>query len=60
VVLAAGLSAWGSFLGVERTEERDTDARRSYEHQGWVEEGPPQTADRHGARLVEPRYVKRL
>jgi ribosomal protein S18 acetylase RimI-like enzyme len=42
------------------TERRNVDARRFYESQGWVEEGPPQVRDWHGARLVEPRYVKRL
>ena len=42
------------------TEERNVAARRFYEHQGWVESGPPRGRDWHGARLVEPRYVKRL
>lgn len=42
------------------TEERNTEARRFYERQGWVEDGPPRIRDWHGARLVEPRYVKRL
>jgi hypothetical protein len=27
---------------------------------GWVEDGPPRVRHWHGARLVEPRYVKRL
>lgn len=52
---AAGLSeAWLN------TEERNRGARAFYEHQGWVEEGPPRVRHWHGARLVEPRYVKRL
>ena len=42
------------------TEERNRGARRFYESQGWVEDGPPRIRDWHGARLVEPRYVKRL
>ena len=42
------------------TEERNTQARRFYERRGWVEDGPPRIRDWHGARLVEPRYVKRL
>jgi ribosomal protein S18 acetylase RimI-like enzyme len=42
------------------TEGRNVAARRFYERQGWVEEGPPRVRDWHGARLVEPRYVKRL
>jgi RimJ/RimL family protein N-acetyltransferase len=42
------------------TEERNTHARAFYERQGWFEEGPPRIRDWHGARLVEPRYVKRL
>ena len=42
------------------TEERNEDARRFYERQGWVEDGRPRVRDWHGARLVEPRYVKRL
>ncbi len=42
------------------TEARNTAARRFYEHQGWVEQGPAKVREWHGARLVEPRYVKRL
>jgi RimJ/RimL family protein N-acetyltransferase len=42
------------------TEERNTGARAFYARQGWTEEGPPRIRDWHGARLVEPRYVKRL
>lgn len=42
------------------TEERNVAARRFYERQGWVERGPPRVRHWHGARLVEPRYVKRL
>jgi GNAT superfamily N-acetyltransferase len=41
------------------TEERGA-APRFYEHRGWVEQRPPRVRDWHGARLVEPRYVKRL
>jgi GNAT superfamily N-acetyltransferase len=42
------------------TEERNDGPRRFYESQGWVPQGPPRVRDWHGARLVEPRYVKRL
>lgn len=42
------------------TEVRNQGARRFYERQGWAEEGPPRVREWHGARLVEPRYVKRL
>ena len=42
------------------TEQRNVAARRFYERQGWVESGPARVRDWHGARLVEPRYVKRL
>lgn len=42
------------------TEERNVSARRFYEQQGWVERGPARVRDWNGARLVEPRYVKRL
>ena len=42
------------------TEERNAGARRFYERQGWVEDGAPRGRDWHGARLVEPRYVKRF
>jgi ribosomal protein S18 acetylase RimI-like enzyme len=42
------------------TEDRNVAARRFYERRGWVERGPPRVRDWHGARLVEPRYVKRL
>ena len=42
------------------TEVRNQGARRFYERQGWTEEGPPRVREWHGARLVEPRYVKRL
>jgi ribosomal protein S18 acetylase RimI-like enzyme len=52
---AAGLSeAWLN------TEERNRGARAFYERHGWAEDGPPRVRDWHGARLVEPRYVKRL
>lgn len=44
-----------------KTEERNAGGgRRFYGRQGWVEDGPPRVRDWHGARLVEPRYVKRL
>lgn len=39
------------------TEERNVDARRFYERNGWREEGPPRVRDWHGAELREPRYV---
>ena len=42
------------------TEARNEDARRFYERQGWIEDGAPRIRDWHGARLVEPRYVKRV
>jgi ribosomal protein S18 acetylase RimI-like enzyme len=42
------------------TEARNRAARTFYERQGWVEGGPPQIRQWHGARLVEPRYVKAL
>jgi ribosomal protein S18 acetylase RimI-like enzyme len=42
------------------TDVRNEGARAFYERAGWVEEGPPRIRDWHGARLVEPRYVKRL
>jgi GNAT superfamily N-acetyltransferase len=42
------------------TEERNLGARRFYEHEGWIEEGPARVRDWHGAHLVEPRYVKAL
>jgi GNAT superfamily N-acetyltransferase len=42
------------------TEVRNEGARRFYERQGWIEEGRPRVREWHGARLVEPRYVKRL
>jgi ribosomal protein S18 acetylase RimI-like enzyme len=42
------------------TEARNEAARAFYERDGWTEEGPPRIRDWHGARLVEPRYVKRL
>ena len=42
------------------TEERNVAARHFYEHQGWIEDGLARVRDWHGARLVEPRYVKRL
>ena len=42
------------------TEERNTAARHLYEREGWREAGPPRVREWHGARLVEPRYAKRL
>ena len=42
------------------TEARNEGARRFYERRGWVESGAPRVRDWHGARLVEPRYVKRV
>jgi GNAT superfamily N-acetyltransferase len=42
------------------TEERNLGARRFYELEGWIEEGPARVRDWHGAHLVEPRYVKAL
>lgn len=52
---AAGLQqAWLN------TEERNERALRFYQRQGWREEGSPRVRDWHGARLVEPRYVKDL
>jgi len=42
------------------TEARNAGARQFYEALGWREDGPPRVRDWHGARLVEPRYVKRL
>ncbi len=42
------------------TEERNTRARAFYERHGWREDGPPRVRDWHGARLVEPRYVRDL
>ena len=42
------------------TEERNERARRFYERHGWRQEGPARVRDWHGARLVEPRYVKHL
>jgi RimJ/RimL family protein N-acetyltransferase len=75
VALAAGLDAWQSFLGADRITaanaarqhpadliavDGNTRARAFYERRGWIEEGPPRVRDWHGARLVEPRYVKRL
>ncbi len=40
-------------------EERGP-ARAFYERCGWRREGAARVRDWHGARLVEPRYVKRL
>ena len=51
---AGGTEAWLN------TEERNADARRFYERVGWVEQGSARVRDWYGARLVEPRYVKRL
>lgn len=42
------------------TEVRNTAARRFYEAQGLRVEGSPRVRDWHGARLVEPTYVKPL
>lgn len=42
------------------TEARNERARRFYERHGWREDGPARVRDWHGARLVEPRYVKDL
>lgn len=41
------------------TEERNA-AARWYERQGWRIEGPPRIRDWHGARLVEPTFVRDL
>lgn len=41
------------------TEERGP-AGAFYERCGWRREGAPRVRDWHGARLVEPRYVKDL
>jgi GNAT superfamily N-acetyltransferase len=41
------------------TEERGA-AGAFYERCGWRREGAPRVRDWHGARLVEPRYVKDL
>lgn len=40
------------------TEARNERARRFYERHGWREDGPARVREWHGARLVEPRYVK--
>ncbi len=54
-LLAAGCTeAWLN------SEVRNEGARRFYERRGWVEDGAPRVRDWHGARLVEPRYVKRV
>ena len=51
---AAGLAqAWLN------TEERGP-ACAFYERCGWRREGPPRERDWHGARLVEPRFVRDL
>ncbi len=42
------------------TEERNTLARRFYEHHGWHVDPPPRERDWNGAHLREPRYVKDL
>ncbi len=42
------------------TEARNVGARAFYERHGWREDGPPRVRDWHGARLVEPRYVRDL
>ena len=54
------LRAAGSTEAWLNTEERNERARRFYEHHGWIEDGPARVREWHGARLVEPRYVKRL
>jgi GNAT superfamily N-acetyltransferase len=41
------------------TEERGP-AVAFYERCGWRREGAPRVRDWHGARLVEPRFVKDL
>ncbi len=42
------------------TEERNERGVRFYENRGWRVAGEPRVRDWHGARLVEPRYVKDL
>lgn len=54
------LRAAGRQVAWLNTEARNDAARRFYKGQGWVEDGPPQIRDWHGARLVEPRYIKQL
>ena len=52
---AAGLKqAWLN------TEERNQRASAFYLRHGWRIEGEPRVRDWHGARLVEPRYVRDL
>jgi ribosomal protein S18 acetylase RimI-like enzyme len=54
------LRAAGCTAAWLNTDARNVAARRFYERQGWVEDGPARVRDWHGARLVEPRYIKRL
>lgn len=54
------LRAAGCTAAWLNTETRNEAARRFYERQGWVEDGRARVRDWHGARLVEPRYVKPL
>ena len=42
------------------TDERNEAAVRFYLGQGWRIEGEPRVRDWHGARLVEPRFVRDL
>ena len=42
------------------TEERNEAAVRFYLAHGWRIEGEPRVRDWHGARLVEPRFVRDL
>jgi ribosomal protein S18 acetylase RimI-like enzyme len=60
VLAAEALRAAGCTEAWLNTEVRNEGARRFYERQGWIEQGPPRVREWHGARLVEPRYVKPL
>jgi ribosomal protein S18 acetylase RimI-like enzyme len=54
------LRAAGRQVAWLNTEARNEAAQRFYKGQGWVEDGSPQLREWHGARLLEPRYVKQL
>jgi GNAT superfamily N-acetyltransferase len=54
-----GLRAAGVRRAWLHTEERGP-AGAFYERCGWRRDGAPNVRDWHGARLVEPRYVKDL
>jgi GNAT superfamily N-acetyltransferase len=54
------LRAGGCQVAWLNTEARNEAASQFYKGQGWVEDGPPQIRDWHGARLLEPRYIKQL